>query len=258
MDHVRQNVGASYGRLPDEAMRRAHRRRTSRSSDVGVVDVHASRASSSSRPRTYYRLFELYNAAIWPAQALALGLGLWILCRPCRGSGQPRRSIPAILAACWLFVAVAFLALRYASINFAAVYFAWAFGLEAALLVAVGVARRGLAFDRPSGAVARTGMAIFAFALLVEPLAGPLLGRSWRQVEIFGVAPDPTAVATLGILLAARGPGRAVLMIIPVLWCLTTGAFLAAMEASDAWVAPAAAALAVGLAVRQAWARRRM
>ena len=47
-------------------------------------------------------------------------------------------------------------------------------------------------------------------------------------------------------------------MIIPVLWCLTTGAFLAAMDAPDAWVAPAAAALAVGLAVRQAWARRRM
>jgi hypothetical protein len=101
-------------------------------------------------------------------------------------------------------------------------------------------------------------MAMFAFALLFEPLAGPLLGRGWRQVEIFGVAPDPTAVATLGLLLAARGPGRAVLMIIPVLWCLTTGAFLAAMDAPDAWVAPGAAALAVGLAVRQAWTRRRM
>ena len=27
-------------------------------------------------PRTYYRLFEIYNAAIWPAQIVALGLGL--------------------------------------------------------------------------------------------------------------------------------------------------------------------------------------
>jgi len=208
-------------------------------------------------PRTYHRLFELYNRAIFPAQALALGLGLWILFWP-RRAGGPRRAVPAILAACWIFVAVAFLALRYARINFAAVYFAWAFGLEAALLGAIGVARRGLAFDWPTGAVARTGMTMFAFALLIEPLAGPLLGRGWRQVEIFGVAPDPTAVATLGVLLAASGPGRGVLMIIPVLWCLTTGAFLAAMDAPDAWVAPAAAALAVSLAVRQAWTRRRM
>ncbi|HVQ54915.1 MAG TPA: DUF6064 family protein, partial [Thermoanaerobaculia bacterium] len=133
-------------------------------------------------PRTYHRLFELYNRAIFPAQALALGLGLWVLFSWWRGSEIPRRAIPAVLAACWLFVAVAFLALRYASVNFAAVYFAWVFGLEAALLMIVGVARRGLAFDRPTGAAARAGMAMFAFALLVEPLAGPLLGREWRQV----------------------------------------------------------------------------
>ena len=208
-------------------------------------------------PRTYHRLFEIYNRAVFPAQVLALGLGLWILLSRWRGAEGPRRAM-AILAACWLFVAVAFLALRYASINFAAVHFAWAFGLEAALLAIVGVARRGLAFDRPTGAVARTGMAMFAFALLVEPLAGPLLGRGWRQVEVFGVAPDPTAVATLGLLLAVRGPGRGILMAVPVLWCLTTGAFLAAMGAPDAWVPPVAAALAVGLAARQAWVRRRM
>jgi len=207
-------------------------------------------------PRTYHRLFELYNRAIFPAQALALGLGLWILLSWRRGSEVPRRAILASLAACWLFVAVAFLALRYTSINFAAVYFAWAFGLEAALLV--GVSRRGLVFERPAGAAARAGTAMFAFALLIEPLAGPLLGRGWRSIELFGVAPDPTAVATLGLLLAVRGPGRSILMIIPVLWCLTTGAFLAAMESPEAWVAPAAAALAVGLAVRQAWTRRRM
>jgi len=208
-------------------------------------------------PRTYHRLFELYNRAIFPAQALALGLGLWILFSLWRGS-ERRRAIPAVLAASWLFVAVAFLALRYASINFAAVYFAWAFGFEAALLLVVGVVCGGLAFDRPNGAAARVGVAMFAFAFFVEPLAGPLLGRGWRQTELFGVAPDPTAVATLGLLLVAGGPGRGVLMVIPVLWCLTTGVFLAAMDAPDAWVAPAGAALAAGLAVRQAWTRRRM
>ena len=163
-------------------------------------------------PRTYYRLFELYNRAICPAQALALGLGLWILFSlVARLRGRGGASVPAILAACWLCVAVAFLALRYATINFAAVYFAWAFGLEAALLVGLGVVRRGLAFERPTGAIGRAGWRSSLSRSLVEPLAGPLLGRGWRQVEIFGVAPDPTAVATLGT--PARrpraGPGRA-------------------------------------------------
>ena len=44
-------------------------------------------------PRTYYRLFELYNAAVWPAQiaAIALGLGLTWQCARRRGR-PPRRS----------------------------------------------------------------------------------------------------------------------------------------------------------------------
>jgi hypothetical protein len=88
-------------------------------------------------------------------------------------------------------------------------------------------------------------------------MVGPLLGRGWRGVEIFGVAPDPTAVATLGILLLARGRGRGLLMVIPVLWCAITGALLLAMKAPDAWIAPLAAALAVSIAVRQTRARRR-
>ncbi len=208
-------------------------------------------------PRTYHRLFELYNLAIFPAQALLLVLGFAIPALLVRGSDRGRRAIPAILAACWLFVAVAFFALRYASINFAAVYFAWAFGLEAALLVGFAVARRGLAFDRPTGLIAWMGVAILAFGLVVEPFIGPLLGRGWREAEIFGVAPDPTAVATLGILLVARGRGRGLLMVVPVLWCLTTGASLAAMEAPDAWVAPAAAVLVAGLAAMQVWRQRR-
>ena len=38
--------------------------------------------------RTYYRLFELYNRAIWPAQILALLLGLVILWRLHRGGAS--------------------------------------------------------------------------------------------------------------------------------------------------------------------------
>ena len=197
---------------------------------------------------TYYRLFEIYNRAIWPAQVVAVGLGLLILALLRRRAGGARgRLVAAILAACWLWVAIAFHASRYATINWAAVYFAWAFGLEAALLIWIGVIRGGLRFEWQAGTW------IFLFALLVEPILGPLLGRSWRQVEVFGVAPDPTAVATLGVLLAARFRFRWLLMIIPVLWCAITGATLLAMKAPDFWVLPLAAVVAIALA---SWQRR--
>ena len=205
--------------------------------------------------RTYYRLFEIYNAAIWPAQVVALGLGLAILALLRRASAARGRVVAAILAACWLFVAIAFHAHRYATINTAGVHFAWAFGLEAALLIWMGIARGGLRFERPADLASRTGLWIFLFALAGEPLVGPLLGRGWRGVELFGVAPDPTAVATLGILLLARVRHRWLLMVIPVLWCAATGMFLLAMKAPDFWIPPLVAAVVMPMAVWHGRAR---
>jgi hypothetical protein len=204
-------------------------------------------------PRTYYQLFEIYNAAIWPAQIVALGLGLTIISLLGRAAAGRGRVIAAILAACWLWIAIAFHAHRYATINWAAVYFAWAFGLEAALLIWMGIVRGRLVFERPADPGSRAGPWIFLFALVVEPLVGPLLGRGWRGVEIFGVAPDPTAVATLGILLLANSRGRWLLMVIPVFWCAITGAFLLAMKAPDFWIAPLAGVIAILFA---GWQRR--
>ena len=202
-------------------------------------------------PGTYYRLFEIYNAAVWPAQVLAVVLGLTILALLRRAAAEARgRLIAAILAASWLWVAIAFLAKRYATINWAAAYFAWAFGLEAALLLWIGVVRGRLPFEKPADAAGRAGLAIFLFALVLEPLVGPLLGRGWKQVEIFGMAPDPTAVATLGLLLLARARGRS-LIVIPAIWCAITGATLLAMKAPDAWIPPLAAALCIFLAIWQ-------
>jgi hypothetical protein len=203
-------------------------------------------------PRTYYRLFEIYNAAIWPAQIVAIGLGLtiWALLRRAAMDVRRGRLIAAILAAGWLWVAIAFHAHRYATINYAAVYFAWAFGLEAAILIWMGVVR-GRLFERRVDPASRAGLWIFLFALVVEPLVGPLLGRGWRGVEIFGVAPDPMAVATLGLLLLARARRRWLLMVIPAIWCAITGATLLAMKAPDFWIPPLAAALSVALVTRR-------
>jgi len=209
-------------------------------------------------PRTYYRLFELYNAAIWPAQVAAVGLGLAIPALLSRAAAVRGRLIAAILAACWLWVAIAFHANRYATINWAAVYFAWGFGFEAALLIWTGIVRGGFVFERPIDRTSRAGLWIFLFALALAPFVGPLLGRGWRQVEIFSVAPDPTAVATLGILLLARGRGRWALFVVPAVWCAISGATLLAMKAPDAWIPPVAAALVVSLAVRQTLARQRI
>ena len=89
--------------------------------------------------RTYYRLFELYNADVWPLQIVTLAAGLAILVLIVRGTAWSGRIVAAILAALWLFVAWAYLLERYDPINFAARYFAIGFALQAALLMWTGV-----------------------------------------------------------------------------------------------------------------------
>lgn len=70
--------------------------------------------------RTYYRLFEIYNSEIWPAQILAIALGIATLVCLFRTKAWQGRVVTTILAVCWLWVAWAFHIERYATINWAA------------------------------------------------------------------------------------------------------------------------------------------
>ena len=202
---------------------------------------------------TYFRLFEIYNRAIWPLPLLGLVFALVVAVLLVRGRGE--RIVAAALAACWTWVAIAFLGRRYATINWAAVYFAWAFGLEAALLAWTAVFRKEW---RPASrsTTARWGLAILAAGVVLWPLAAPLWHGGWLRAEIFGVAPDPTAVGTLGALLALDVRRRWRLMVLPASWCAISGATLLAMKSPEAAMGPAAAVLACALAARQTRARR--
>ena len=192
-------------------------------------------------PRTYYRLFALYNEAVWPAHLATVALGIACLALTRSPSSNANRTLLAILAALWLWIAWAFQAERFATINWAATYYAYAFILQTALLLWFALVRPQAAAPPAQAAIP---LALATFAILLQPAIGPLIGRDWHQAEVFGLAPDPTAVATLA-LLATRGRPPWLLMIIPALWCIVTGLTLWTMEAPDALVTPITGALAL-------------
>ncbi len=199
-------------------------------------------------PRTYYRLFELHNAALWPAHVAALAAGAAAIGLVRRGSPQAWRAAALLLAAAWAFSGWAFHLERYATINWAAPYFAAGFGFQA-LLFAWAAFRR--CPKRPAGAAdARRGVALglAAAALVLLPLVGPALGRPWSQAEIFGIAPDPTALVSVALLAAARVEATWLLMIVPMAWSVIGGLTLFVMGAADAAILPGAAVLAAVLA----------
>ena len=199
-------------------------------------------------PETYYRLFELYNADVWPAQIATLAAGGAIFTLMVSRIPWSGRAISLLLAYVWLFVAYFYFYERYATINIAAPYYSLAFAAQAVLLLLIGGAAGKLTFAQRHGWVRRAGLALFLFELVVQPLLGPLLGRSWGAIELFGIAPDPTVLATLGVLLAADRM-RFELLVIPLLWCAVAGATLWTMQAPDAFLMPALGLLALGLAL---------
>lgn len=211
-------------------------------------------------PRTYWRLFELYNASLWPAQLAALCVGVALAVIALHGGRRAAPAVCAMLAGCWLWVAWAFHLQRYASINWAATWFAAGFALEGLLLFGAGAFGARLRLRSAGGVRASLGVGLLVYAVLVQPCIGVLLGRPWRQSEVFALAPDPTAVATLGVLLllhrahdcesAAAKVAVRVLWPLPVLWCLVSGATLWTMGSAHALVLPIAALIAI---VAAAW-----
>ena len=200
-------------------------------------------------PRTYRRLFELFNADLWPLHLAAGAAGALVAWAMWRGGPRLHRAAAIALGLAWGAVAYAFFVRHYASINWAAPAFAGAFVIEAVLLAFLATAAR-------TSSRRLAGLALIAFGLAVQPLIGPLLlGRPWMQIEVFGMAPDPTVTVTLGALsLWPRTRWSLLLWPIPLAWCAVGAATLWTMRDADAWVMPAVAVWAIVASTRRAQA----
>lgn len=209
-------------------------------------------------PRIYARLFESVNLQWWPLALLLPLAGLawmWLLWR----RGTTLRPGLAVLGAAWVFVAWAFHAQRFMPINWAAAGFVGLFALQG--LALLGLALRGGVQVECRGPRAVAGLALWLLALVAHPLLAWLQGRPWLQAEVFGLAPDPTAIATLGLWLLLRPGARVVTWawraagVWALAWCALSAAMLATMGSGQAWV-PVAVLLVVPAALALPLRRR--
>ena len=164
----------------------------------------------------YWRLVERYNREAWPLHLVMLAAGSLLLWLAATRPAAAARPVAGVLAAIWLWVGWSFHHQAYAQINWAAEYAAIAFAIQAVLLVALGVVlrpARGRALVPGFHALA---WLLAAAGILLYPWVGLLAGRPWGQAEVFGMMPEPTALATLGLLPATGQARRAWLAVIPL------------------------------------------
>ena len=183
-------------------------------------------------PEVYFRLIERVNEAFWPWQLATVALGLAALVLALRGN---HRAALIALAPAWVISALAFHFDFYAEINVAAPWFGWAFIAQAALLALVAGWPGARSLQSRPGPIRRTvGTGIAVLGIVAWPLLALVTGHGWGRSEVFGLHPDPTAIATLGIALLAANGLRAVLAIaLPALWCIVATLTLIALLQPD-------------------------
>lgn len=170
-------------------------------------------------PRAYARLVDAYLREMWPAQVAAVALGLAALLAH-RGERLALRRAPLLaLALAWAWVGWGFFRQRYADIHIAGTHLATACAVQSVLLAILGVFPTAASLQRDTGPRRalgpQVGLLVAAVAVLLYPIATQL---AWRRAEVAGLMPDPTALATLGLVLASplSWLRRAVLLAIPL------------------------------------------
>jgi hypothetical protein len=168
--------------------------------------------------------FEQYNRALWPLPVIAPALALALVLLSLWPVRHGDKAIGALLALAWLWVGLGYFILRFAALDFVAPAYGAFFVLQALLLLWAAVVRNKLACRFTRDLFGWCGVALALAAALAWPLADGLWGHGWPSVRVVGLAPGPTAVFTLGMLLLGAGRTTPHLAIIPLLWTLIAGA----------------------------------
>ena len=120
----------------------------------------------------------------------------------------------------WLWNAIGYHYLFFASINPPATLFAGLFARQAVLFASCATVQTSVSFivRRDIGTI--TGLSLIAYAILLYPMLGLWAGHELMAGPMSGVAPCPTVIFTLGLLLLTRERWRVWLSVIPIFWSL--------------------------------------
>ena len=175
-------------------------------------------------------VFAAYNAAVWPAQALAYFLGLAACTAVALRPRAASRLATGVLAVGWLWTGLAYHLFQFSRINPAAVVFGFLFIGQGVLLVAAA-RERTLRFRAARGWRAWSGWALIVYAMGLYPLVGLAAGGSYPELPMFGITPCPLVLFTFGVLLLADGRVPWALLVVPGAWSIIGGsaAFLLGM-----------------------------
>lgn len=171
----------------------------------------------------FLQVFAAYNQAIWPLQFVATGLGLLAVALLFWHPKWADRATAGLLCIFWSAMALGYHWTYFSAVNNAAYAFGVLFSLAALIFLVEGVIRGQMRFAIVAGSRAWLATVLVIYSLLVYPLVGLLAMHPYPETPLFGVAPCPTTIFTLGLLLLVGHPRPWLLAAIPLLWGVIGG-----------------------------------
>ena len=112
-------------------------------------------------------VFRRYNTAVWPMQWILVSLALVAIALALRDRPNGNRVVSAILAALWLWMALAYHLTFFASVNRAAIGFAVLFVAQAALFAWLALRSPPVSYRPNSKRDGIVGGLVLAYALVI-------------------------------------------------------------------------------------------
>lgn len=168
-------------------------------------------------PDQFFKVFERYNVAVWPAQLFLYAAGILTICLALKRRSDLSKSISFLLCLFWMWMGVVYHLLFFSSIDGAALFFGAFFILQGILFFVAGVLKEELEFRFRLDLLGLAGSAFLVYALILYPALGFWLGHRYPAAPTFGL-PCPTTIFTFGMLLWTVRRPPLYLLPIPLVW----------------------------------------
>jgi Family of unknown function (DUF6064) len=183
----------------------------------------------------FIQVFEKYNQAIYPFQFALILVAIIVPIGFCTGRGYANanatvfiaasrkpfasKHISSLLGFLWLWAGIVYHLVFFTAISPPAYLFGTLFIVQGLLFLYEGVVMNRLSFQASQNLYSIFGAIFITYALVIYPLIGYALGRTFLASPTFGT-PCPTVIFTFGLLLWTDKRFPLSLLIIPVLWSL--------------------------------------
>jgi len=175
----------------------------------------------------FFDLFGSYNEMYLPMIALTSILAIVALLMVFRKSEYSNRIISLTLAFFWFWIGIVFGILVFgptptviAGTEYIGLWYLFGsiFAIHGIILLYFGVIKDGASFSWEPSYRHYIGLLIIIFGLVIYPFIGVLTGRVFPEYPVFGIAPCPVTLFTIGLLLWSDKKPSLPLMFIPIFW----------------------------------------